>query len=161
MRPAIYSRRPAASAIAAVPLDSSNGALRLPTARYFTPSGRSIQAKGITPDIEVRRNLPNVIKAQTDTSYESDASWRGHLKGDDDKEQTGTQSYIPPDRKDDKPFAMVADLLRGVNAVFLPRPNNVSIAVPKRRRGRLRRGLLSFKDARPRTPRCARLPGRA
>src|SRR5712691_10622989 len=36
-----------------IPLGSGNGALRLTTARYFTPSGRSIQAKGIVPDIEV------------------------------------------------------------------------------------------------------------
>src|SRR5215471_14234303 len=36
-----------------IPLGSGNGALRLTTGRYFTPSGRSIQAKGISPDIEV------------------------------------------------------------------------------------------------------------
>src|SRR6202046_5673644 len=34
-----------------IPLGAGNGALRLTTARYYTPSGRSIQAKGITPDI--------------------------------------------------------------------------------------------------------------
>src|SRR5262249_17931681 len=36
-----------------IPLGPGNGALRLTTARYYTPAGRSIQAKGITPDIEV------------------------------------------------------------------------------------------------------------
>ena len=36
-----------------IPLGEQNGALLLTTARYFTPSGRSIQASGITPDIEV------------------------------------------------------------------------------------------------------------
>src|SRR5882724_3537465 len=41
-----------------IPLGSGNGALRLTTARYFTPSGRSIQAKGITPDIEVLQEVP-------------------------------------------------------------------------------------------------------
>src|SRR5262249_23102732 len=40
-----------------IPLGSGNGALRLTTARYFTPSGRSIQAKGITPDIEVLQDI--------------------------------------------------------------------------------------------------------
>src|ERR1700741_399784 len=35
-----------------IPLGAGNGALRLTTARYYTPSGRSIQAKGIVPDIE-------------------------------------------------------------------------------------------------------------
>ncbi len=42
-----------------IPLGAGNGALRLTTARYFTPSGRSIQAKGITPDIEVLQNVPD------------------------------------------------------------------------------------------------------
>ena len=85
-----------------IPLGSGNGALRLTTARYFTPSGRSIQAKGIVPDIEVLQDVPDDIKAKTDTSTKGEASLRGHLKGDDGKEQTGSQSYIPPDPKNDK-----------------------------------------------------------
>ena len=64
-----------------IPLGSDNGALRLTTARYFTPSGRSIQAKGIVPDIEVLQDLPDDIKANTDTSTIGEASLRGHLKG--------------------------------------------------------------------------------
>ena len=63
-----------------IPLGSGNGALRLTTARYFTPSGRSIQAKGITPDIEVLQDVPDDLKAKTDTKGE--ASLRGHLKAD-------------------------------------------------------------------------------
>ena len=76
-----------------IPLGSGNGALRLTTARYFTPSGRSIQAKGISPDIEVLQEVPDDLKARTDTKGES--SLRGHLKAEGD-EQTGSQSYIPP-----------------------------------------------------------------
>src|SRR5437773_6281314 len=45
-----------------IPLGSGNGALRLTTARYFTPSGRSIQAKGISPDIEVLQEAPEELK---------------------------------------------------------------------------------------------------
>ena len=41
-----------------IPLGTGNGALRLTTARYFTPSGRSIQAKGIEPDIKVLQEMP-------------------------------------------------------------------------------------------------------
>ena len=63
-----------------IPLGSGNGALRLTTARYFTPSGRSIQAKGISPDIEVLQDVPEELKARTDTKGE--ASLRGHLKAD-------------------------------------------------------------------------------
>ena len=47
-----------------IPLGSDNGALRLTTSRYFTPSGRSIQAKDIVPDIEVLQDLPDDIKAK-------------------------------------------------------------------------------------------------
>ncbi len=97
-----------------IPFESGDGALRLTTARYFTPAGRSIQAKGITPDIEVLQDVPDDIKAKTDTSTEGEASLRGHLKGDDGKEQTGSQSYIPPDKKDDKALALAAELLRGI-----------------------------------------------
>jgi carboxyl-terminal processing protease len=105
-----------------IPLGSGNGALRLTTARYFTPSGRSIQAKGIVPDIEVLQDLPDDIKAKTDTSTKGEASLRGHLKGDEGKEQTGSQSYIPPDPKNDKALTMADELLRGtqINSAFPP-----------------------------------------
>jgi C-terminal processing protease CtpA/Prc len=48
------------------PLGSDSAALRLTTARYFTLSGRSIQAKGIVPDIEVLQDLPDDIRANSD-----------------------------------------------------------------------------------------------
>ena len=94
-----------------IPLGSGNGALRLTTARYFTPSGRSIQAKGISPDIEVLQDVPEELKESTDTKGE--ASLRGHLKAEG-KEQTGSQSYIPPDPKDDKALHTALDLIHGV-----------------------------------------------
>src|SRR5512144_737251 len=103
-----------------IPLGSGNGALRLTTARYFTPSGRSIQAKGIVPDIEVLQDVPEDLKARTDTKGE--ASLRGHLKGDAGKEQTGSQSYVPPEQKEDKALNMAFELLRGTqqNSAFPP-----------------------------------------
>ncbi len=106
-----------------IPLGSGNGALRLTTARYYTPSGRSIQAKGITPDIQVLQDVPDDLKSKTDTKGE--ASLRGHLKASG-KEETGSQSYIPPDPKNDKALHMADDLLRGtqVNSAFPPNPKN-------------------------------------
>ena len=103
-----------------IPLGSGNGALRLTTARYFTPSGRSIQAKGITPDIEVLQDVPEEIKARTDLRGES--SLRGHLKADG-QEETGSQSYVPPEPKNDKALNMALDLMRGAqtNSAFPPR----------------------------------------
>jgi carboxyl-terminal processing protease len=104
-----------------IPLGAGNGALRLTTARYFTPSGRSIQAKGIVPDIEVMQSVPDDLKSQTDSKGE--ASLRGHLKAEG-AEETGSQSYVPPDEKDDKALKMGIDLLRGQanNAAFPPNP---------------------------------------
>ena len=96
-----------------IPLGAGNGALRLTTARYYTPSGHSIQAKGIVPDIEVLQDVPDELKARTDTKGE--ASLRGHLKNDGD-EKTGSQSYVPPDAKDDKALKTAADLLHGIKA---------------------------------------------
>jgi carboxyl-terminal processing protease len=74
-----------------IPLGSGHGALLLTTARYFTPSGRSIQAKGISPDIEVLQDVPEEAKARNDTQGES--SLRGHLKAEG-AERPGSQSYI-------------------------------------------------------------------
>ncbi|WP_065751620.1 S41 family peptidase [Bradyrhizobium paxllaeri] len=96
-----------------IPLGSGNGALRLTTARYYTPSGKSIQAKGIVPDIEVLQDVPDELKSRTDTKGE--ASLRGHLKNDGD-EKTGSQSYVPPDAKDDKALKTAADLLHGIKS---------------------------------------------
>ena len=104
-----------------IPLGAQNGALRLTTARYYTPSGKSIQAKGITPDIEVLQDVPEDLKARADNKGES--SLRGHLKADGD-EQTGSQSYIPPDPKNDKALNMALELIRGkqTNAAYPPNP---------------------------------------
>ena len=104
-----------------IPLGAGKGALRLTTARYFTPSGRSIQAKGIEPDIEVLQELPADLKERTDT--EGEASLRGHLKAEGN-EETGSQAYVPPDEKDDRALTEALDLLRGkiADAAFPPNP---------------------------------------
>jgi carboxyl-terminal processing protease len=104
-----------------IPLGDGNGALRLTTARYFTPSGRSIQAKGITPDIEVLQEVPDDLKTQIDTKGE--ASLRGHLKSEG-SEESGSQSYVPLDEKDDRAIKEAVDLLRGTitDAAFPPNP---------------------------------------
>jgi len=88
-----------------------NGALRLTTARYYTPSGRSIQAKGIDPDIQVLEDVPDELKGKDDTKGE--ASLKGHLKNGED-EKTGSQAYVPPDPKNDKQLIAAVDLLHGV-----------------------------------------------
>ena len=94
-----------------IPLGTGNGALALTTARYFTPSGHSIQAKGITPDVEVLQDVPHELKGRADIKGE--ASMRGHLSAEG-AEQTGSQAYVPPDEKDDKALAAAYNLLRGI-----------------------------------------------
>ena len=88
------------------------------TARYFTPSGRSIQAKGIEPDITV---LQDVTAVSTPTDAEGEASLRGHLKAQS-VEESGSQSYVPPDEKNDRALKEAVDRLRGAitDAAFPP-----------------------------------------
>ena len=101
-----------------IPLGPVDGALRLTTARYFTPSGRSIQALGITPEIELPQDVPDDLKGE---ELGGEASLRGHLKASGEEEK-GSQSYIPPNPKDDKVLNLALDLMRGtqVNAAFPP-----------------------------------------
>jgi carboxyl-terminal processing protease len=88
-----------------------NGAIRLTTARYYTPSGRSIQAKGIDPDIVLLQDVPEELKGKDTTKGE--ASLKGHLKNGEDEKQ-GSQAYVPPDPKNDKQLNAALDRLRGV-----------------------------------------------
>ena len=94
-----------------IPLGTGNGALALTTARYFTPSGHSIQAQGVSPDIQILQDVPDELKGRVDTKGE--ASMRGHLSAEG-AEQSGSQAYVPPDEKNDKALAAAFDFLRGV-----------------------------------------------
>jgi carboxyl-terminal processing protease len=111
-----------------IPL-GANGAIRLTTARYYTPAGRSIQAKGIDPDIEILQDLPEELKGKAETKGE--ASLRGHLESQDGQEGGGSQAYVPPDAKDDKQLNYALDLLRGIqiNQAFPPSADKAAEAV--------------------------------
>jgi carboxyl-terminal processing protease len=93
-----------------IPLGGAAGALRLTTARYYTPSGRSIQAKGIDPDMIILQEVPDELKGKDDTKGE--ASLKGHLKNGDE-EKSGSQAYVPPDEKKDKQLTAAIELLHG------------------------------------------------
>jgi len=109
-----------------IPLGAGNGALALTTARYFTPSGRSIQAQGIAPDIEVLQDVPDELKNRFELKGE--ASMRGHLAADG-AEQPGSQAWVPPNDKDDKALTAAFNLLRGVT-VNANAPTMAKRAVP-------------------------------
>lgn len=59
-----------------IPLGDDSG-LRLTTARYFTPNGTSIQARGITPDIAVN---PGEVKEEADRSHFSEKDLKNHFE---------------------------------------------------------------------------------
>ena len=96
-----------------IPL-GSNGALRLTTARYYTPANRSIQAKGIEPDIRVEEDVPADIKALEKPRGE--ASLRGHLKnaGENAAQDSGSSAYVPEDKTKDKQLIFALNRLRGI-----------------------------------------------
>ncbi|MCB1451941.1 MAG: S41 family peptidase [Nitratireductor sp.] len=107
-----------------IPL-GANGALRLTTALYYTPSGASIQAKGITPDIDVVQPLPDELKGKVENRGESEL--RGHITGQqEDAEGSGSSAYVPPETKDDVQLNYALDLIRGVKVskAFPPDPSS-------------------------------------
>jgi len=88
-----------------LPMDNGS-ALKLTTARYFTPSGRSIQASGIEPDI-VLDNF-RVSKIEGDSfGRVKEANLSGHLDGDGEAkpEQTESESQSMPKPSRKKPLA--------------------------------------------------------
>jgi carboxyl-terminal processing protease len=97
-----------------IPL-GSNGAIRLTTARYYTPSGRSIQAKGIEPDVVVEQELPPDMQTKAPQRTPSEAALRGHLKNDskDGRENTGSSSYVPREPERDTQLQYALKMLRG------------------------------------------------
>ncbi|MEO0328060.1 MAG: S41 family peptidase [Pseudomonadota bacterium] len=107
-----------------IPL-GSNGALRLTTALYYTPADRSIQGKGIEPDIKVDQPLPKELQGRVEARGESNL--RGHIVGsDEDEGGSGSIAYVPPDPEDDLQLQFAKDLLKGLkqHAAFPPDPNS-------------------------------------
>jgi len=109
-----------------IPL-GANGAIRLTTARYYTPSNRSIQAKGIDPDIVVEQELPEDLKSKLATEKpRGEASLRGHLRNPDgaedgaegenteeQKEESGSLAYVPKEPEKDTQLQYALRFLRG------------------------------------------------
>jgi carboxyl-terminal processing protease len=96
-----------------IPLGEGRGALRLTTARYYTPSGHSIQAEGIVPDIQVAQgdeaNIPKLARP-------SEADLRGHLAGEPIPPKRVNAPVIKPapgKKYDDFQLSYALDLLHG------------------------------------------------
>ena len=102
-----------------IPLGST-GALMLTTARYYTPSGRSIQAKGIEPDAVVEEELPEDMNKAPE-NMEGEANLRGHLRsegeGNNSQEKNGSSSYVYPEKNKDTQLQYALELMRGIRSV--------------------------------------------
>ena len=110
-----------------IPLGGDNGALRLTTALYYTPSGCSIQGKGITPDIVVQQPLPKELQGRVESRGESNL--RNSIQGESqDDSGSGSIAYVPPEAKDDVQLNHAMDLLRGLkkDAAFPPNKDDIS-----------------------------------
>ena len=98
-----------------LPLDD-NSALRLTTARYFTPKGRSIQATGIVPDI-ILENVPRQqVKAETRRPVLREENLPGHLSnrpGEEEDEEESEKKKKEDDLKNDTQLKRALELLKG------------------------------------------------
>ncbi|MBD8066654.1 S41 family peptidase [Devosia sp. PTR5] len=89
-----------------------DGAMRLTTARYYTPNNRSIQALGITPDIEVRQEVPEELKGRDEIIGE--AGLAGHITIEGQQEATvGSSVYVPGEKADDTQLQYAIRLIDG------------------------------------------------
>lgn len=106
----------------------SDGAMRLTTARYYTPSGRSIQALGVSPNIVVaqpRRNPATENEEENTPRTRSEADLRGSLNNDSlsedeirqieaDREKAEKAAQL---REEDYQLAVAIDILKGLAAI--------------------------------------------
>jgi carboxyl-terminal processing protease len=106
-----------------IPL-GNEGAIRLTTQRYYTPAGRSIQAKGIDADIVIEQPLPPELEGKN-VSTEGEANLRGHITNEAGGEEGGGSSaYVPEDRTKDTQVKAAIDLLHGVKVVTNVKPKD-------------------------------------
>ncbi len=105
-----------------IPLGEGGGALRLTTARYFTPSGHSIQAQGIIPDIQVAQGDEDQASSLL---RPAEADLKGHLAGEETPVKKAEAPIIRPaagKKYDDFQLAYALDLLNGKMTVAVAKP---------------------------------------
>ena len=89
-----------------------DGAMRLTTARYYTPNNRSIQALGITPDIEIKQVVPAEFQGRDEIIGE--AGLAGHITIEGQEETSvGSSVYVPIDKAEDTQLQYAIRLVDG------------------------------------------------
>ena len=91
---------------------TSKGAVRLTTARYFTPSGNSIQAKGISPDIYVPQSKLEILE---NNNSRREADLRGALDSEDKQESDKNSSNDEDNTVNDYQLNRAIELIRSIN----------------------------------------------
>ncbi len=105
-------------------------AIHITIARYYTPSGRSIQNEGITPDVEVLQSKIEVIEKKE--SMYSEASFKNSLKNDKSKKKDKKKSDKgDSDADEDTPFAELSDEEKDARDYQLQRAMGMVIAMGK------------------------------
>jgi carboxyl-terminal processing protease len=95
---------------------TSRTAVKITTARYYTPNGRSIQAKGIEPDIIVE-NLELSSSLKNEILKESDL--KGHLENTDNKDKDNKEKLQNEKLKNDYQLSEAINLLKGLNIISM------------------------------------------
>ncbi|MEE9569891.1 MAG: S41 family peptidase [Candidatus Binatia bacterium] len=98
-----------------LPLDD-HSALRLTTARYFTPKGRSIQATGIVPDIALENVPSQQAKAETRRPVLREENLPGHMTnrpGEEEGKEESEKKKKEDDLKNDTQLKRALELLKG------------------------------------------------
>ena len=104
-----------------IPL-GSDGAMRLTTARYYTPNNRSIQAAGIQPDIVITQDVPEEFKGKDEILGE--AALPGQIGGGTEAKATvGSSVYVPSDKAKDNQLQYAIKLINGeeTNPAYPPK----------------------------------------
>ena len=105
----------------------NNAAMRITTARYYTPSGRSIQAKGIEPDVRVKQAKVEEIES---TAYNlSEADLKGALKNEQANDNDKDKEAKEKKEADKKDYQLVR-ALDLVKALYIYGQNDNNAVVP-------------------------------
>ena len=99
-----------------------DGAMRLTTARYYTPNNRSIQAAGIQPDIVITQDVPDEFKGRDEIIGE--AALPGEIGGGTEERATvGSSVYVPAEADKDNQLQYAIKLIQGTetNEAFPPK----------------------------------------